>query len=141
MPRSSLFSGAAVLAGCTALAPSAKAGVDFNREIRPILAENCFYCHGQDPNHRKGNLRLDLREVALKPAESGETAIVPGKAAESSLVAHIFSSEKDEQMPPANSNRKLSAKQRELLKQWINEGAEYRPHWAFIAPVKAAPPG
>ncbi|MEI6714958.1 MAG: PSD1 and planctomycete cytochrome C domain-containing protein [Verrucomicrobiota bacterium] len=140
MPRSSLLSGSAFLVGLTALAPTGVAGVDFNREIRPILSENCFYCHGQDPNHRKGNLRLDLREGALKAAESGEIAIVPGKASDSSLVAHIFSTEKDEQMPPANSNRKLSTKQRELLKQWINEGAEYKPHWAFIAPVKIPPP-
>jgi hypothetical protein len=119
------------------LVPSAWAGVDFNWEIRPILAENCFYCDGQDPNHRKGNLRLDLREATLKPAESGGTAIVPGNAAQSALVTHIFSSERDEQMPPPNSNRKLSGRQKELLKQRINEGAEYQPHWAFVAPVRA----
>ena len=140
MPRSSLPSGIVFLFGLTALLPVAKATVDFNREIRPILSENCFYCHGQDPNHRKGNLRLDLREGALKPAESGEIAIVPGKVADSSLVAHICSTEKDEQMPPANSNRTLSDKQRELVKRWIAEGAEYKPHWAFIAPAKAALP-
>jgi hypothetical protein len=101
MPRFYLTLEASLLAACMTLVPSALAGVDFNREIRLILAENCFYCHGQDPNHRKGNLRLDLREATLKPAESGETAIVPGNAAQSALVTHTFSSERDEQMPPA----------------------------------------
>ena len=114
---------------------TAKAAVDFNREVRPILSENCFYCHGQDPNHRKGNLRLDQRDAALNPAESGDVAIVPGKPERSALIFHIFSEEKDEQMPPRNSNRKLSEAQKKTLQQWILEGAEYRPHWAFIAPT------
>lgn len=113
----------------------ANAAVDFNRDVRPILSENCFYCHGQDSNHRKGNLRLDQRESAVNPAESGEIAIVPGQPQQSSLVSHIFSTEKDALMPPGHSNRKLSEAQKQTLRQWILEGAEYRPHWAFTAPV------
>jgi hypothetical protein len=114
---------------------SATAAVDFNRDVRPILSENCFYCHGQDPNHRKGNLRLDQRESVLQPAESGETAIVPGKPELSALISRIFSDEKDVHMPPPHSNRKLTTTQTNTLQQWILEGAEYRPHWAFIAPT------
>lgn len=116
-------------------ATAVKAEVSYNQDIRPILAENCFYCHGQDPNKRKADLRLDLREAAV---EFG--AFVPGKPNESELVARLFSDDVDELMPPAKSNRKLSDKQKSLLKQWIAEGAKYEKHWAFTAPVKAPLP-
>ena len=106
MPRSSLVSGVVFLAICTPLAHAASARVDFNREIRPILAENCFYRHGQDPNHRQGTLRLDQRVDALKPAECGQISSVPGKAAESALMEQIFSTEKAEQ---ENAFRSISA--------------------------------
>ena len=112
----------------------------FNRDIRPILSENCFYCHGQDGNKRKAGLRLDVRADALKPAESEEIAIVPGAPDKSALVTRIFSKDKDEQMPPPKSNRVLTAEQKEKLKRWIEEGAEYQQHWAFVAPVRAAVP-
>ena len=114
--------------------------LSFNRDIRPILSENCFYCHGQDPNKRKAGLRLDVRADALKPAESEEVAIVPGKPDVSALVARVFSTDKDEHMPPPKSNRVLTAEQQEKLKRWIAEGAEYEAHWAFVAPVRAALP-
>ncbi|MDR3403577.1 MAG: DUF1553 domain-containing protein [Chthoniobacter sp.] len=110
--------------------------LEFNRDIRPILSENCFYCHGQDPNHRKANLRLDQREVALHPAESGDIAIVPGKPEASALVERVNSREADEQMPPPKSNRILTPEQKEMLKRWIAEGAEYQSHWAFVPPVR-----
>ncbi len=105
--------------------------IDFNRDIRPILAENCFYCHGQDGSKRQADLRLDLRENALQTS-----AIVPNKPSESSLVSRIHSSEADEQMPPPKSNRKLSASQKILLEKWIEQGASYSNHWAFVAPVR-----
>jgi hypothetical protein len=111
------------------------AEVSYNQDIRPILAENCFYCHGQDPNKRKADLRLDVREAAV---EFG--AFVPGKPDESELVARLFSQDPDELMPPAKSNRKLTVKQKALLKQWITEGAKYEKHWTFEAPVKAMLP-
>jgi Protein of unknown function (DUF1549)/Protein of unknown function (DUF1553)/Planctomycete cytochrome C len=116
-------------------AAAVMAEVSYNQDIRPILAENCFYCHGQDPNKRKADLRLDVREAAV---ELG--AFVPGKADESELVARLFTHDADELMPPAKSNRKLSEKQKELLKQWIAEGAKYEKHWTFTAPVKAPLP-
>ncbi|MFN0078685.1 MAG: PSD1 and planctomycete cytochrome C domain-containing protein [Prosthecobacter sp.] len=120
--------------------PMVAADFSFNRDIRPILAENCFYCHGQDPNKRKGGLRLDVREETVKPMESGEAAIVPGDAARSALVSRIFASDPDEQMPPSKSNRMLTQQQKDNLKRWISEGAKYEAHWAFTAPVKATLP-
>ena len=123
-----------------AAAAQAATPLDFNRDIRPILSENCFYCHGQDPNKRKGGMRLDVREEAMKAVESGEIAIVPGKPDASSVVGRIFSTDSDEQMPPPKSNRRLSAEQKELLKRWIAEGAEYKAHWAFEKPERPAVP-
>src|SRR5947208_10736675 len=96
--------------------------IQFNRDIRPILSENCYACHGPDKNQRKAKLRLDVREVAL---EKG--AIVPGKAAESKLVQHIFSTDPEEIMPPPKTQKTLTPAQKELLKRWIVEGAEYEP--------------
>ena len=105
--------------------------VDFNRDIRPILAENCFYCHGQDGNKRQADLRLDSRDLALQG-----NAFVPGKAVESSLISRIHSMDADEQMPPPKSNRKLSSDHKRLLEKWVNQGATYSSHWAFTAPVR-----
>ncbi len=109
--------------------------VDFNRDIRPILAENCFYCHGQDSNKRQAELRLDLRELALQ-----SSAFVPGNAADSSLIVRIHSTDVDEKMPPSKSNRKLSIDQIQLLERWVDQGASYSNHWAFIAPVRPGVP-
>jgi hypothetical protein len=106
------------------------ARIEFNRDIRPIITENCFACHGPDKNQRKAKLRLDVRDTAL---ERG--AIVPGKPAESKLVEHIFSDDPDEVMPPPKSRKSLTAAQKQLLKEWIAAGAEYEPHWAYM-PLK-----
>lgn len=114
---------------------AALAEVSFNQDIRPILAENCFYCHGQDPNKRKADLRLDVREAAV---EFG--AFVPGKPNESELISRLSAHDPDELMPPAKSNRKLTAEQKAMLKQWIAEGANYENHWTFTAPTKAPLP-
>jgi hypothetical protein len=118
-----------------AAAEPAAGRVDFNRDIRPILAENCLYCHGQDPAKREADLRLDVREAAI---EAG--AIVPGEPGASALLERIHSTDPDVRMPPPASNRVLSAEQRALLERWIAEGAEYRAHWAFIAPERSDPP-
>src|ERR1043165_5026036 len=96
------------MAACTCTA--AEEFVQFNRDVRPILADNCFPCHGPDAAKRKADLRLDLRDAAV---ESG--AIVPGKAKESSLVERIFSDDADVRMPPAESNKHLTQKQKETL--------------------------
>ena len=134
---------AALLAAVAPL-PSTHAAdskIEFNRDVRPILSDKCFYCHGPDKNHRKSGLRLDVREDALKPAKSGDIAIVPGKPDESALVLRVFSTDKDEMMPPEEAHKTLSAAQKETLKRWIAEGAEYQQHWAYITPRRPVVPG
>jgi hypothetical protein len=115
--------------------------IGFNRDVRPILSKNCFPCHGPDAHHgRKGELRLDLREDALKGGESGKPAIVPGKPDESSLMGRIHSKDPDVLMPPPESHLELRDSDRDVLRRWIEEGAEYEGHWAFQAPKKAPLP-
>ena len=111
------------------------ADVDFNRDIRPILAENCFYCHGQDGAKRKANLRLDERAAAVAAG-----AIAPKDPAGSEIVKRIHSNDPKTLMPPAKSNRRLTAEQKKLLEQWIRAGAPYAQHWAFVAPQRPSAP-
>ena len=112
----------------------------YNRDIRPILSDACFQCHGPDEKQRKSGLRLDVREEALKPGESGDVAIVPGRPEESALVKHIESMDRAEMMPPPKSNKKLTSPQKEVLKRWIREGAGYEMHWAFTPLQQVQPP-
>ena len=122
-------------AGPLLAADSLPATIEFNRDVRPILADNCFHCHGPDASHRKAKLRLDVREVALE-----KQAFVPGKSAESTLVELIHSKDPDEVMPPPDSHQKLSARDKAVLARWIDQGANYQKHWAYEPPVKAAIP-
>ena len=115
-------------------APAAGAKIEFQRDIRPILSDRCFKCHGPDVEKRKAKLRLDVREDALKPAKSGEHAIVPGKADQSELIVRIFAGDEKDVMPPPEMKKPLSTEQKALIKQWIAEGAEYQPHWAYVKP-------
>lgn len=108
--------------------------ISYGRDVRPILSENCFYCHGQDANQRKADLRLDTRSGQLE----GQ-AVVPGKPDASELIARI-ESDGARKMPPTKSNRKLSAEQKAILKQWIAEGAVFEEHWAFVTPKRPAVP-
>jgi hypothetical protein len=109
--------------------------IGFNQSIRPILSDNCFACHGPDAGTRKGKLRLDLREAALD-----RKAIIPGKPDESELIKRIFTSDPDDLMPPSDSHKALSSAQKDLLKQWVAEGAAYEGHWSYIPPVKPSTP-
>jgi len=129
--RIALFLGGGLFSGFAA----AEDRLNFNRDIRPILSENCFYCHGQDANKRQADLRLDVQDSAVA---SG--AIVPSQVANSGMIQRINSENPDELMPPPNSNRKLTPDQKKLLERWIAEGAEYAPHWAYVAPVRPAEP-
>ena len=113
---------------------------DFIRDIRPILSNHCFQCHGPDQVALEAGLRLDQRSHAVAETESGAIAIVPGNPEASELVARIESPDEDLRMPPASTLKPLSAAQRELLKRWIAEGAPYADHWAFVAPVRPPPP-
>jgi len=120
------------------LVPSLSIGgedLKYNRAIRPILRDNCFQCHGPDSGSRKADLRLDRRDAAIK-AE----AIKPGDLAGSELIARIFSDDAEEVMPPPESHHQLSLDQKTILRRWVEAGAEYQPHWSFIAPKKGEPP-
>ncbi len=115
--------------------PAAPGPLQFNRDIRPILVENCFGCHGADSAGRKADLRLDDRDAAV---EMG--AIVPGDPDSSVALDRIFSDDPEEVMPPPSMKKVLTAEQKEMLKRWIAEGAEYQPHWSFIPPKRPEPP-
>lgn len=112
----------------------------FTEQVRPILSRNCFKCHGPDDKARKSGLRLDLRDGAISPAKSGNPAIVPNKIGESELITRIFSTDADEVMPPPSSKFELTAEQKDILKRWIQAGAAYQQHWAFVKPVQAPLP-
>lgn len=114
--------------------------VDFRRQILPILSDHCFNCHGMDEGTRAGGLRLDQRTTALEGGDSGVPAIVPREAAQSELLTRVFSEEPSLIMPPPEAQRPLNDSQRELLRQWITEGAAYTEHWAFSPPVQPALP-
>jgi hypothetical protein len=118
-----------------AAAFAAPGKLEYNRDVRPILAENCFACHGPDSAARKADLRLDIREEAIQ-----SEAFVPGQPDKSALVERIYSTVKSEMMPPHKTNKTLTAAQKETLKQWIAQGAEYQPHWSFIPPTRPTPP-
>ncbi len=108
--------------------------VDFNREVRPILSKNCFACHGSDEAKRVKGLRLDQREAAVKPLESGEAAIVPGDADSSNLVARISEEDDTVRMPPRKAGNRLSPAKVDVLTRWVRQGAKYVEHWALIPP-------
>lgn len=115
-------------------AASAAEKIVFNRDVRPILSKNCFACHGFDANKREAELRLDERESAIGKAESGKAAIVPGKPELSELWHRINSTDADDIMPPPKHHAPLGPKEIEVLRRWIEQGAEYQGHWAFVRP-------
>ena len=123
--RSCLFS-FALLFGFSVTAPAAD-DLTYNRDIRPILSDKCFACHGPDENAREAELRLDIRDDAI-----AAEAFVPGDADASDLVYRIFSDDEDDVMPPSDEHRQLTAKERDLLKRWVEQGAKYEKHWAFL---------
>ena len=112
--------------------------IDFNRDVRPILSDNCFHCHGPDSKNQKSKFRLDTEENLFSEKYS---AVVRGELKESELHWRIHSEDDDEVMPPADSNRSLSQKEKETLDKWIEQGAPYAKHWAFTVPQKPAVPG
>ena len=128
---------AALLLGAQVAAQrvSGNDGVDFGRDVQPVLAAKCFACHGPDASQRKAELRLDVRDVAV-----AKRAIVPGNAEASSLVRRIHARSDRERMPPPSSRLELSQSERRLLARWIDEGAKYGEHWAYVAPAEVAVP-
>lgn len=108
--------------------------VSFTRDVRPILSRYCFKCHGPDDASRQSGVRLDSYEHALKAADSGMPALVPGKSGESELIRRILSGDESDQMPPPAAKLNLSAEQKDILRRWVDQGAKYEAHWAFVAP-------
>ncbi|MDB5295882.1 MAG: Protein of unknown function (DUF1553)/Protein of unknown function (DUF1549)/Planctomycete, partial [Phycisphaerales bacterium] len=109
--------------------------VVYNRDVRPILSDNCFHCHGNDKNHIKGKLLLNDRDAAIK-----KKAIVPGKPGESEAIARILSDDPEEVMPPPDSHKTLTPNQKDVLKRWVAQGAGYQPHWAYVPLARPAVP-
>lgn len=116
--------------------------VDYNFHVKPILSDNCYTCHGPDANKRKANLRLDLEETAFEELREtpGNYALVPGKPNESMVYRHIMADNPDEIMPPTDSKLSLNSYQKKLIKKWIQQGAKYEKHWAFLPPKKKKVP-
>ncbi len=133
LPLAAPFAGAALFG-------AKPAPVDFNRDIRPTMSDTCFKCHGPDDKARKGKLRLDVRDEALKAGKSGKLAIVPGKPEKSELIARLFTKDADDLMPPESVHKTISPAQKELFRRWVAEGAKYAGHWAFEPVVAPALP-
>src|SRR5207253_1447440 len=109
--------------------------IDYNRDVRPILSDTCFKCHGFDPATRKGKLRLDTRESATAD-RGGYAAIVPGKPDASEAFKRLVPHDPDDLMPPEKSGLKLTPRQVAIFRKWIEQGAEFKPHWAFVPQVR-----
>lgn len=145
--RVSLLAISLLVAGCGGQDPELVAlgvpeTVDYNWHVRPILSDNCFACHGFDSANREAGLRLDVRDAAVAdlPESPGRRAIVPGDPDDSELIRRIVADDPDERMPPRNSHKVLTAQQIGILRQWIDDGAEYKPHWAFSTPERSQVP-
>jgi hypothetical protein len=125
----------AMVAACIAVSANGAEKLEYNKSVRPILAEMCFACHGPDSAARKADLRLDQRDMA-----TSADAIVPGKPDESEMIRRILSDDPSELMPPPKTNKKLTPAQKDVLRRWVAEGAEYQQHWSLITPVRPALP-
>lgn len=110
---------------------TANAAVSFNRDIRPIMSNTCFQCHGPDKNSRMAGLRLDVRDEATHPTKTGVIPIVPGKPEQSAIIERIFSTSAAKVMPPKYSHKELTATQRDTVRRWVAEGANYEGHWSY----------
>src|SRR4051812_7780267 len=130
---------AAAVVHARADAADSTSPVNFARDVRPILANNCFHCHGPDAAERKADLRLDVWESAGDL--HGAQAVIDGKSpGKGELLKRILSEDADERMPPADSGKMLRPEQVAILKQWISEGGKYEQHWAFVAPKRPEVP-
>ena len=123
-----------ISAACAETPEAERKPISFNRDIRPVLSENCFQCHGPDSGARKGRLRLDTEQGAKAKV------IMPGKPDESEIIKHIASNDPDEVMPPPKTGKKLTGRQIEVLRRWVAEGAKYEAHWAYVPVTRPEPP-
>ena len=116
---------------------TAEERISFNRQVRPLFSNTCFACHGFDAKERKADLRLDVPEGAFADL-GGYSAIVPGDAEASEVWKRLVSTDEDEVMPPPDFHHVLTAEEKEIIRRWIDEGAEYQTHWSFVEPEKTA---
>lgn len=124
----------------TACLPAGAQDIDFNLDVRPILSNKCLLCHGPDPEGVQAGLRLDQRDAAVAELESGMTAVVPSKPEESELIARIVSEDEDLRMPPAEHGARLTDKEVDILRRWIQQDAPYAVHWSYVKPQRPEPP-
>ena len=136
---SCVFVGCLSVSSLSVAPTSAKSSIDFNRDVRPILSDKCYSCHGPDEEHREADLRLDVAEEAVADRD-GTQAILPGDALQSEVWLRITSEDPDELMPPADSHKSLTPEEIELVRRWIDEGAKWQSHWAFASPAEPAVP-
>ena len=136
MFRLTTFPIASLFAVLMAASASAVEKVDFNRDVRPILSDKCFQCHGPDENTRESELRLDEQSSALSKLSSDVVAIVPHKPQESEVIQRVSSADPDLRMPPSDAGKQLSKIEIEVLTRWVSEGAEWGKHWSFVAPKR-----
>src|SRR5687768_7111607 len=135
-----------VLAGYAAWAvepappPPLPPQIDFNRDVRPILSENCYFCHGPDKNRRKADLRLDTKDELFALIEGKRHPVVAGKAEESEVYKRITTDDEADRMPDPKSGKHLSAREIAIIKKWIEQGAQWKGHWAYERPVRPAMP-
>src|SRR4051794_38243634 len=122
------------------LALAGHAQVRFNRDIRPIMANTCFRCHGPDKNARMMGLRLDIRDEALKRTPTGVTPIVPGQPDTSAIIQRIFAKDPARRMPPVAIHKDLTEAQKQTIQRWVAEGAKYEGHWAYQKVQRPEPP-
>src|SRR5690349_18101795 len=111
------------------------AKVDFQRDVLPVLSTRCFHCHGPDEKAREAKLRLDMREDALRDRD-GLQAIVPGNSKKSEIIERVTTTDEDDIMPPKKHDKPLTAAEVDVLKRWIDAGADYDVHWAFVPPKR-----
>ena len=137
MPRFSPFLSTCFLFATAAMASAEE--IDFARDIRQILSDNCYHCHGPDEGAREAELRLDTKEGLFRNLD-GTTVVAPGNVDASELIRRVVSNESDERMPPADSNRSLTPKQIGLLTKWVENGAVWKGHWSFQPPVQPEVP-
>ena len=137
--RSTFFIfGCLVLFGAAARMTAAPEKISFNRDIRPIMSDTCFHCHGFDAKTREAGMRLDLRAEALKLTKTEALPIVPGKPDDSEIISRIF--DDSDPMPPIDAHKPLTAEQKELFRRWVAEGAVYEPHWAYAPLLQPSVP-
>ena len=140
MRNSAITLSAMFVAVGSSVALSAEGRIRYDRDIRPILSENCFACHGPDEHERKAKLRLDVKEGGMYADREGVIAILPGKPEESELLSRLLTGDKDEIMPPPETEKRLKPEEIALIRKWIEQGAEWEGHWSYELPRKTSLP-